>query len=106
MGDVRTALAERRAALKGVGGQPLIVLVGPSEDNIVASYVSVATLLFRVDGVVEALDLFFKSFHALHTSYPPESCHIWVTLQRGIYDFQTEWDTHVQHSWINCYKSS
>lgn len=105
---MKEALRDRRNQLLSPdgGGQPLIVLVGPSETNIQASYVSVADILYKVDGIIEAIDLFFKSFHAFHISYPPESQHIWMTLQRGIYKFQTEWDSDCTglESWINTYK--
>ena len=83
------------------------MLVGPTISDIKSVYVSIATLLFKVDGVVEGLDVIFKSFHSLHTSYPQESSHIWITIQRGIYGFQTEWDASngVNYSWIKAYKT-
>ena len=58
-----------------------------------------------MDSVVEAVDLYFKSFHALHTTYPALSSHIWVTVQRAVYQFRTEWDAQcgIIPSWINAY---
>ena len=61
---------------------------------------------YRVDSVVEALDVCFKLFHSLHTSYPTESSHIWVVLQRAVYGIKTQWDAPdgIKYSWINAYR--
>ncbi|KAJ1521809.1 hypothetical protein ONE63_003444 [Megalurothrips usitatus] len=103
--DIVQALKARREALStgSGGGQPLIVLV-KTEARITSVHVSVATLRFKLDSVVEAIDVFFKCFHVLHINYPPQSRHILTFLQLAVYDFRTQWDADVQHSWIKACK--
>lgn len=108
--NIKAAIRNHRDTLEGDSldgrGQPLIVLQGPSKTDIKSVYVSIASLLYPVDSVVQALDVCFKLFHALHASYPLDSCHIWVMLQRAVYKFKTEWDaaSGIEYSWINAYK--
>ena len=68
-------------------------------------HVSIATLRYQVEGVLEGLDLFLKSFFTLDIPYPRESSHIMVVLQRAIYSIKTDSDAadSIQHSWINAY---
>lgn len=100
--EIKTAIKDRREQLLGEngGGQPLLVIVGPSISDVKSVLVSVATLRYKVEGVLEGLDLFFKCFHSFHISYPKECYHVLVTLQRAIYSFKTTYDDHIQHSWI------
>ena len=107
--DIRKAIRERRAALASVGetggGSPLIIIVG-SLTSVKSVHVSIADLRYEGDGVVEAIGICFKAHHAIHLKYPAHSSHIWVVLQRGIYDFTTSWDhlAGIQHSWIKIYQ--
>ncbi|XP_034245520.1 uncharacterized protein LOC117647732 [Thrips palmi] len=104
--DFKRKVKEHRLSVAGPGGSPLLVVVGPTLLDIKSVYVSVADLDYKVDSVVEGLDIFFKSHHALHTSYHCASSHIWTTLQRAVYSFETEWDckNDIKHSWIHAYK--
>ncbi|KAE8737637.1 hypothetical protein FOCC_FOCC016898 [Frankliniella occidentalis] len=106
---ISNLIEARRELLKGRdgGGQPLIVLVGKSETAVTAVYVSVADLLWKCDGVLEAVDLFFKSFFALHIEYPPESSHILIILQKAVYGLSTEYDKNynIDYGWLSVYES-
>lgn len=105
--DVKSAVKQLREKLKGdyCGGQPLLIIVGPSITEVQSVHVSIATLRYRVEGVLEGFDLFFKSFFALDIPYPRESSHILLTLQRAVYSIKTTSDAldSIQHSWINVY---
>ncbi|XP_052131558.1 uncharacterized protein LOC127751665 [Frankliniella occidentalis] len=103
VGDIKEAVEKRRAQMiSGGKGAPLIVVVDQEKSQ--SACVSVAKLLYKVESVLHALDLCFKSFFALHIAYPDESKHIWIVLQRAIYGFTTEWDPEViQSSWIQAY---
>ena len=83
--------------------QPYIIVVGLVLSDITESYVAIDTALYSVDSTQEALDVCFKAFHA---RYPPESQHIWMMIQKGLYDCCTEWDSLVPHveSIISLYK--
>ncbi|KAE8739898.1 hypothetical protein FOCC_FOCC014598 [Frankliniella occidentalis] len=106
--DITRALEERRSELidENGGGQPLIVLVCSSPDNVRSAHVSVASLRYDLDSVLEALDVCFKLYQSLHCKYPPESKHIWTVLQRGIYKINLKGDTNILHSWIKLYDLS
>lgn len=104
--DIKDALKSRRNSLiacSGSGGQPLIVLV-ESNGRFSSIYVSVAKLRYKVVGLVEAIDVFFKSFHVFNLAYPPDIIHILVVIQRAVYGFTSNFDGNVQHSWVKACK--
>ena len=87
--------------------QPYIIVVGLVLSDITESYVAIDTALYSVDSTQEALDVCFKAFHVLHARYPPESHHISMMIQKGLYDCCAEWDSLVPHveGIISRYKS-
>lgn len=103
--DLKRAIKEARNAFLEDKGRPLIILVGPSITSIQSVYVSVCDLAYKVHGVLNAIDITFKIFHAINTPYPPETNHIWMVMQRAIYKLNTDWDhlCDIKHSWINSY---
>lgn len=71
--------------------QPYIITVGP-DDTVNEIYICVDETLYKVDNIIKALDLCFKAFHVFQLSYPFASEHLWLLIQRGIYNFDTKWD--------------
>lgn len=74
--------------------QPYIITVG-LDDTIKEIYVCVDDTLYKVDNILIALDICFKAFHVFNVNYPLASEHIWLLIQRGIYNFDTKWDTNI-----------
>lgn len=46
----------------------------------------------NLESPIKAVDVAFKSYHALHAFYPPESEQLWLFLQRAVYGFDSKWD--------------
>lgn len=75
--------------------QPIPVIIGKNEANITESYVYIDNFPYKVESPLRAVDVCFKTYHALHASYPFQSRQPWLFLQQAIYKFKTEWDEHV-----------
>lgn len=69
--------------------QPFMIIVGSIRD-ISAIYVIVELIKYKVNSILEAVDLTFKIFFVAHCEYPMESCHIWLFIQRAFQRFSTE----------------
>ena len=75
--------------------QPFPIIVGEDFENITDSYVYIDNFYYRVDSPLRAIDVCFKSYHALHAFYPHQSAHPWLFLQKAIYQLATQWDPEV-----------
>lgn len=71
--------------------QPFIVLIG-KPDAIEASYLIIDNIHYKLETPSRAVDIGFKSFHALGAKYPCEAEHIWLFLQTHVYEIITEFD--------------
>ncbi|KYN39999.1 hypothetical protein ALC56_05607 [Trachymyrmex septentrionalis] len=115
----RTALAERRCSVFGgtrrvwstsadiakirqeardkakemkMSVQPYIIIVR-SIINVSDSYVTFDEVLYSTESTLEALDIcLLKVFHVLKINYPDASKHLWMLIQKGLYEFCNEWD--------------
>lgn len=83
-----------REAYKKIGTtlQPLPIIVGLNLNEITASYVFINEIDYKVESPVRAIDVAFKSFHALHASYPSNGKGMWWLLQKCVYKIETQWD--------------
>ncbi|KAJ1523151.1 hypothetical protein ONE63_001044 [Megalurothrips usitatus] len=92
---MKTVLEARKLKLQkfGLTDQPLPIIVGPLE-KIERCLVKFDSCEYIVESPLKAIDVAFKSFHALHATYPAESEPMWLFLQKGIYKFKTKWDRH------------
>ncbi|KAK3907375.1 Activator of stress genes 1 [Frankliniella fusca] len=99
-GDLKTQLEIRQKKLQqfNVTAQPLAVIIKETAKNNAVKY----KCLVKFDNIeysglespLKAVDLAFKSYHALHACYPAESEAMWFFLQKAIYQFTTKWDKH------------
>ncbi|KYN15961.1 hypothetical protein ALC57_11798 [Trachymyrmex cornetzi] len=71
--------------------QPYVIVVG-SITNVSDSYVIIDEVLYSTESTLEALDICFKVFHVLKIDYPDASKHLWMLIQKGLYQFCIEWD--------------
>ncbi|KAJ8686071.1 hypothetical protein QAD02_021865 [Eretmocerus hayati] len=93
--DLESALSHLRQKAKSVKRtlQPLPVIVDNNVQGVPPlCYVVIDSLRYRVESVLSAVDLCFKSFFALHAQYPIQSEGPWLLLQRAIYGIETPWD--------------
>lgn len=79
----------------GLTVQPYIIAVGPTLSEINTCYTIVDDLMYKIPSPLQALDTCFKIFHVLHATYPLESEHIWLIIQKSIYGFDTKWDKKI-----------
>lgn len=54
--------------------------------SITAAYVCINDCLWKVGSVLQAVDVCFKSFFALDAEYQAEAYHLWLFIQRALYD--------------------
>lgn len=52
-------------------------------------FISVDNTLYKVSSALKAIDLCFKIFQIFDVEYPIESAHIWLLLQRVLYDYKS-----------------
>lgn len=99
-GDLKTQLEIRQKKLEqfNVTAQPLAVIIKETGKNKSVKYKSLVKFdNFEFNGLespLKAVDLAFKSYHALHACYPAESEPMWFFLQKAVYQFTTKWDKH------------
>lgn len=76
----------------GLTIQPFVVVVGQNYKDIDNVYVKIDKNIYLMPSCLKALDVCFKSFHALQAEYPREAEQVWSFIQRGIYNITTKWD--------------
>jgi hypothetical protein len=74
----------------GAHVQPVVIVVGDVEAPS-GVYVVVDTTTWKVTSVLNGVDICFKTFHALHATYPLET-NTWLLLQKLVYGISTKWD--------------
>jgi len=77
----------------GITLQPLIIIVGPSINEISKYFVLVNDTYYVLNSIVTAVDTCFKIFHALNLLYPVESLPVWSFIQKGFYKIKTAYDS-------------
>lgn len=72
--------------------QPTPIIIGDNLDNIIVSYVSVNDILHQVQTPLKAFELCFKIIHALQACYAVEAEHVWLLIQKGLFELTTKYD--------------
>ncbi|KAK3907526.1 Glycerol-3-phosphate acyltransferase 4 [Frankliniella fusca] len=67
--------------------QPLVVAIGGLSD-IKQVLIVVDNHKWEVDSVLQGVDVCFKVFFALNSCYPSEARHLWLLIQRAVYDLE------------------
>ena len=90
---LETDKEKRREKLKShrLHLQPFVAVVGDLE-NPDQYLVCVDEFFYEVSSALQAVDMVFKSFFALHTPFPPEAEQLWLFLQIAVYGFTTHED--------------
>lgn len=74
--------------------QPFLIIVGFIED-VQDVYVCIDNKLYTVQGLLHGLDICFKTFHVFNLEYPLASEHLWILIQKGIYNINLPYDAHI-----------
>lgn len=77
--------------------QPYIILVGPTLNNILSSYVVVNDNIYKTISVLDAVDFCFKVIHVLDAHYPFQCQHVWYLIQWLIYKIKTKSDLKIPY---------
>lgn len=91
-GDIETFMKNR---VNKKVNLPYIVVVGQHLQTISDCYVIIQNNIYKGVDVLQCMDFVFKAFHALDTEYPPESEHIWLLIQKYIFEIETKWDKKI-----------
>lgn len=51
--------------------------------------------LYKVQGVLQGLDICFEIFHVFNLKYPLTSEHLWTLIQKGLYNVNLSSDVHI-----------
>jgi len=86
--DILNAMKRRNeySVFISVTVQPYVIVVGNVENSITAAYVCINNNLWKVGSVLQADDVCFKSFFALDAEYQVEVYHLWLFIQRTLYN--------------------
>ncbi|KAI4465077.1 hypothetical protein MML48_3g00004898 [Holotrichia oblita] len=79
----------------GLQVQPYVMVVGPSINTIINTYMVIDDNIYKVTSVLRGVDICFKTFHVLQAHYPVESEHLWLFLQKYIFNISTAWDKNI-----------
>ncbi|XP_026290971.2 uncharacterized protein LOC113215549 [Frankliniella occidentalis] len=77
--------------------QPIPVFVGPLT-NLRQCFIVLDDVRWEFDGPFEAIEAAFKLSFGLGAKYPPEARHIWIYLQRTLFNITTKDDYKSPHS--------
>ncbi|XP_055916162.1 uncharacterized protein LOC129949003 [Eupeodes corollae] len=72
--------------------QPTVILVGENKADITEAYLAIDDSLYNCEGPIEAIDACFKSYTALNAKFPESAHHIWMLIQKYIYNISTVHD--------------
>lgn len=75
--------------------QPYIINI--DGEDLHEIYVCVDDILYKTNSALEAIDVCFKVFQVFHVKYPSACEHLWLLIQKGIYMFDTAYDTEIPH---------
>ncbi|XP_022168162.1 uncharacterized protein LOC111032216 isoform X2 [Myzus persicae] len=85
--SLNSAKIERAFSL-GLTVQPYVVIVGSSTTPEIAYYAVIEDTYFKLETVIKAFDVCFKSFHTLNLEYPVEAKQVWTFFQIYFYGIQ------------------
>lgn len=83
--------AKQEARKNNLKVQPYIIIVGDLK-KVSEVYVCLDDTLYVIDSVLKAIDVCFKSFFVFQLEYPFDSQHIWLLMQKGMYNISTKYD--------------
>lgn len=86
--------AQSRAIDLNLPIQPFLIIVGSIED-VQDVYVCIDNELYKVQGLLQGLDICFKIFHVFNLEYPMASEHLWILIQKGIYNINLPCDARI-----------
>ncbi|XP_066590164.1 uncharacterized protein [Prorops nasuta] len=92
--EINTVIEKRINLLEEFGQtlQPFVMVIGPTIGKIISAYICVNEIMYLAENVLKAIDICFKIFFVLNIQYSPESEHIWLLIQKYIYNINSNCD--------------
>lgn len=72
--------------------QSYIIIVGPQITLIEAFYIVIDDITYKVENILQAIDILYKIFQVLNIKYPIGCDQVWLFIQKYVYDRTTKWD--------------
>ncbi|XP_030762270.1 uncharacterized protein LOC115887090 [Sitophilus oryzae] len=93
-GDIPKAIEDKKKKLAkyGLTLQPFVIIEGASYNNISNVYVSFNNILYKVNSVLKGVDTCFQIITIFDLKYPYEAEHVWLFLQKSVYNIHTKYD--------------
>lgn len=93
-GDIEVKIEQitKKAYDKKQTVQPYLVVEGAALETIRTTYIVIDKIKYQFLSTIEAFDILFKTYHALHIQYPPQSAHILQLIQNAVYGIKTKYD--------------
>ncbi|XP_062710812.1 uncharacterized protein LOC134288897 [Aedes albopictus] len=90
LADYETELSRlsRQNLLRGLPDYPVIVVVGPSIEQVNQFFVSYKDIAYKAETFIKALDITFKVYKAYGISFPIEANGPWNFMAYMFYDFE------------------
>lgn len=95
IGDLEKVIQGMRntAIQHGTTLQPFPLVVGPTLAKINSSYLVIDGTQILVESPLRALEITFKTYHALYCNYPIQSERLWVVLEKTLFKIDEDWET-------------
>lgn len=96
-GDLKRAIKRHHAHLNAIGArlQPILIVVGQTIENIIATYVQIDGVRYKPRTPVAALDACLKAYHTLDAVYPQECKTVWYFIQQYFYNLYLKEDENI-----------
>lgn len=74
--------------------QPYIIIEGDSLVKYRACYLVIDNIRYSYNDAQKAFDTLFKVYHVLNAAYPLPSEHLYLLIQKSVYDISLKNDKH------------
>ncbi|GBP00493.1 hypothetical protein EVAR_1020_1 [Eumeta japonica] len=97
-GDINIKIKEKQkaAAERKQSVQPYIIIQGSLQDYQYL-YIVVDDIKYKFTSAAEAFDTLFKIYHVFNARYPSPADHLYLIIQRCVYDVTTKYDNLVPY---------
>ncbi|XP_073954135.1 uncharacterized protein [Choristoneura fumiferana] len=97
-GDIDNVIQKQnqKASSVNLTVQPYILVVGKLHD-FSAIYIVIDDVKYEFQSAAKAFDVLFKIYHVFHAKYPPASSHLYLIIQRKMYEITTRYDDIPPH---------
>lgn len=107
-GDIKTKIDDinKKALHNKQCVQPFLIKCR-GEEPLPTYYLVIDKVRYKFSSAAKAFDILFKCYHIFHATYPPAAAHLYLLIQRCVYNIETKYDKVVPYiadllSLVNC----